>query len=222
MDVIREWLNSSRNYNAGATLYLKHGKDEKLKRIFREPASDFKKQKLAEALRSLLNNQEHAAAKQEEQKATTIQRERLAEKRWPKERDTTLEALHQQWRIKFLEMTSLQSRIYDVALAGQTDSAKKQEAGQMAHRILDLDDECDDLYRQRDHYIKHNRLPEEPKPMDLVVDVKKIPLALANCQRYIRDYKNKLLKEPGNVKAAAQLQKYQWAAAEYQKTLNLN
>ena len=91
----------------------------------------------------------------------------------------------------------------------------------MAHRILDLDDACDDIYRQRDHYLAHGHLPEEPKPLALVVDPAKMPLALANCSRYLRDYKNKLKKHPDDVRAAAQLAKYEWAVAEYKKILKL-
>jgi len=222
MDVIKAWLAGPRRYEDGANLYIQYGRDEKLKRIFREPPSDFKRKKLEAELRSLLQVTTVTRIKEEQQKTVAIKREAsFPERKWPKERDTTLEVLHAKWKPLFAEMMSLMSRIYDVALAGKTDAAKKQEAGAMAHRILDLDDECDDIYRQRDFYLQHKKLPEEQKPMELVVDPIKIPLALANCTRYVRDYKNKLKKDPGNVKAAAQLANYEWAVSEYKKILKI-
>lgn len=221
MDQVKAWLTGPRKYDEGANLYLQYGRDEALKRIFREPVSDYKKKKLEEALRSLLQKTTEVKVKVEVQKSVAVEGVAVADRKWPKEKDSTLNALHEQWKPKFAEMMNLMSRIYDVALAGKTDSAQKQEAGRMAHRILDLDDECDDIYRQRDFYLLHKKLPEEPRPMELVVDPIKIPLELANCTRYVRDYKNKLKKEPGNVKAAAQLAKYEWAVSEYKKILKI-
>lgn len=221
MDEVKAWLTGPRKYDEGAILYLQYGRDEALKRIFREPVSDYKRKKLEEALRSLLQKTTEVKAKVEVQKSVAVERVAVADRKWPKEKDATLNALHEQWKPKFAEMMNLMSRIYDVALAGKTDSAQKQEAGRMAHRILDLDDECDEIYRQRDFYLLHKKLPEEPRPMELVVDPIKIPLALTNCTRYVRDYKNILIKEPGNVKASAQLAKYEWAVSEYKKILKI-
>jgi len=92
----------------------------------------------------------------------------------------------------------------------------------MAHRILDLDDECDAIYAQRDHYLQYKKLPDDNKPAELVVDPKKIPLALANAERYVRMYKNKLKKKPDDVNAAKNIEKYQQVVAEYKKQLNID
>lgn len=222
MDVIRQWLDGPKNYEQGAILYIQHGRDEKLKRVFRELASDFKKKKLEEALKGLLTKKAEIASLRSQEKTVAVERTAVADRKWPKEKDATLQALHVKWKPLFAEMMSLTSRIYEVALAGKHDPAKKEEAGRMAHRILDLDDECDDIYRQRDHYIQHKCLPEEPAPLEVVVDPIKWPLELANCTRYVRDYKNKLKNEPGNVKAAAQLAKYEWGVEHYKKKLKID
>lgn len=222
MDNIREWLNGPKNYAEGARLYLIHGKDPALRIAFNEAESPFKKRRLEEALRGLLTRKVVAERKIEETKDTAIRRVAVADRNWPGEMDTTLTALWNKWKPLFAEMMNLSSRLYDVAKAGQTDPAMKVEAGRMAHRICDLDDECDAIYEKRDHYLKYKKLPEEKKPMDLVVDPKKIPLALANTTRYIRDYKNKLKKNPADVNAAKKLEEYEWAAGEYRKQLNLD
>jgi len=222
MDEIRAWLNGSRQYEEGAKLYLIHGKDHLLRRIFMEPASDFKRAKLVEALKGLLGVKTAVAKKVAVTKAVAIEHIAVSDRKWPKEKDATLAALHEKWKPLFAEMMSLSSRIYDVAKAGQHDMAQHQEAGRMAHRICDLDDECDAIYAQRDYYLEHGKLPEEKKPMELVVDPLKIPLALANARRYVADYRNKLKREPGNVKAAEKLKKYEWAVGEYMKILKID
>lgn len=221
MDEIKAWLNGSRDYDQGAMLYLQYGSDNLLKKIFREPASDFKKKKLVDALKGLLVSKVTREKKIVIDKDAAIEKVSISDRRWPANKDEITMALWMQWKPLFAELMSLTSRIYDVALAGEHDAAQKQEAGRMAHRILDLDDHCDDIYRKRDHYIKHGKLPEAEKPMELVVDPKKIPLALANCTRYIRDYKSKLRKQPEDVNAAAQIKKYEWAVGEYKRILNI-
>ena len=140
---------------------------------------------------------------------------------WPEQMDATLAALKEKWKPLFAELMYLSSSIYEVALQGKTDPAKKQEAGKMAHRIIDLDEECDAIYLKRQHYLTYKTLPEEKKPIELVVDVKKIPKALANSERYVRDYKNKLKKNPADVFAAEKLKQYEWAVGEYKKQLNI-
>ena len=224
MDVaIKTWLNGPRKYDDGAKLYLQYGRDEMLKRIFREPVSDYKRKKLEESLKALLQKNTQVKAKTEVHKKAAVESVALNDRRWPKERDATLSALHEKWKPKFAEMMSLMSRIYDVAVEGKTDVAKKKEAGAMAHRILDLDDECEEIYTQRDHYLKHGRLPNvEETPMEVVVDPKKWPVALENCRRYVRQYKNKLKNKLDDVNAAKQLKKYEWGVEYYMKQLNID
>lgn len=220
---IKAWLNGPRKYEDGADLYLQYGRDENLKRIFREPASDYKKKKLGESLRDLLHKSTSVKAKVEVEKKAAVESVALNDRRWPKERDATLSALHEKWKPMFAEMMNLMSRIYDVALEGKTDVAKKKEAGAMAHRILDLDDECEDIYTLRDHYLKHGRMPNvEETPLEVVVDPKKWPVALENCRRYVRQYKNKLKNKPDDVNAAKQLARYEWGVEYYMKQLNFD
>ncbi len=221
-DAIRQWLHGQRNYDEGVKLYLIHGKDHQLKKVFREAVSDFKRKKLLEVMKELSVGKAKVAVTTKVEKKIAVERVATAERRWPKDRDAMLEALHQKWKPLFAEMMSLTSRIYDVALAGKSDAAKKIEAGQMAHRILDLDDMCDEIYEQRDHYIKEGSLPEQEKhDLDLVVDPIKIPIALANAERYVRQYKNKLKKKPDDVNAVKQIDKYQGVVDQYKKILKL-
>lgn len=221
-DAIRQWLQGQRNYDEGVKLYLIHGKDHQLKKVFREAVSDFKRKKLLEVMKELAVGKAKVAVTTKVEKEQAVEKVATAEKKWPKDRDAMLEALHQKWKPLFAEMMNLTSRIYDVALAGKSDPAKKMEAGQMAHRILDLDDMCDEIYEQRDYYLKEGSLPEEEKSFDLVVDPIKIPVALANAERYVRQYKNKLKKKPDDVNAVKQIDKYQGMVNQYKKILKLD
>lgn len=220
MDDIREWLSGNRDYDAGARLYLIHGKDSLLKKVFSEPVSPFKKQKLEESLKALLSGKAETVKKIEATKETAIQRVSVGNRRWSEQMDPTETALHNKWMPIYAEMMNISARLYDIALAGTKDASKKEEAGRMAHKILDLDDECDKIYEQRDYYLKHKKLPTEKGEIELVVDPKMIPLALQNAQRYVRQYKNKLSKKPDDVNAAKKLRQYEWAVAEYLKKLN--
>lgn len=219
---ITNWLNGPREYYAGAALYLAHGRDRMLKRVFSEPPSDFKRKKLVEALRGLISTQAKVETVVEETKTTVITTEQRADRQWPEQLDETLLALKLQWKPLFAEMMNLSARIYDMAKAGETDAAMKAEAGKMAHRILDLDDQCDDLYEKRDFYLKNGKLPAHAAPLELAVDPMKIFMSLQNAKRYAREYKAKLKKNPSDENAAQQLKKWEWAVDEYEKTLKLN
>jgi len=221
IEEIKTWLNTGRNYTIGVKLYDQYGKDKKLKAVFNEEVSEFKKKALFEALKKLLSGKHQMDDKVEKTKGEAIEHISLSQSKWPAQKDEVLGALQAKWRPLFSEMMNLCSRIYDVAKLGEIDSGQKDAAGRMAHRILDLDDQCDEIYDQRDYYLEHKCLPESEKLMSLVVDPKKIPLALQNAERYIRDYRNRLKINPENVNAANQLKKWEWARDEYKKILCL-
>lgn len=222
MDEVKAWLNSSRNYEQGAALYLKYGKDKALHRAFSEPSSDFKRRRLADALLALYRGEQKTEVVVKETKEQVIERTIHADRQWPAEPDNVLAALKEQWKPKFAEMMHLCTIVYDIALKGEADPAMKVRAGEIAHQILDLDDECDEIYAQRDYYMQHGQLrSQEQQNDDLVVDPKKIPLALQNAQRYVREYKGKVAKEPTNEKAAAKLKLWQARVRHYKQQLNL-
>lgn len=224
MDDIRFWLNGRRDYTTGVVLYLKHGSDPLLIRLFRDEAvSDFKKQKLAQALQQMLPAKAGSPAKIPIIPKIPVPAipEIPTANRWSRQRDALEESLYQQWKPVYQEMMNLCARIGDVARAGLKDPNKEQEAGRMALRILELDDECDRLYYNRDHYKEHKTMPEEKKPVEMSLDPKLWPKKLTNHQRYVLKFKRDLVADPGNVKAAGLLQKHEWAVAEYKRLLNM-
>jgi hypothetical protein len=233
MEAIRIWLNGNRNYDQGVKLYLQFGTDELLKRMFREKIpSDFKKKKLLESLQTLL-----ATAKPTAGQNKTVARPTAAvpptkknntanetpyapEKGWNKVRDEIEEALHKKWLPLFLTLMDKCSSMYQVALAGLRDPYKEIEAGKQALAILDLDDEIEELYRQRDYYLENKNLPNDWPYGEPCIDAKLIHKVLENHKKYVRTFKKRLKDSPDDVEAAKLLTKHEWFVTYYNSQIN--
>lgn len=244
MEAIRIWLNGKRDYKTGVRLYMIYGSDPALKRSFAENViSEYKEKRLMESLEAILVS----SPKQSPSPSTTakpvirtpgivttlsghkspvLQPEQIPdftpEKSWNQTRDATEEALHANWKPLFLELMNLTSRVGDMARAGKTDPLKKIEAGRMALRICDLDDQLDEIYKVRDQYKQSGQLPDQKPYGEPCIDFKQMPVKLANHQRYVREYRGKLEKNPADLKSAEQLKKHQWFVDHYKKELNLS
>jgi hypothetical protein len=56
MDLIKAWLNGNRNYLTGVKLFLQHGDDDLLKKLFTaEKETSYKRQQLEEELKAICN-----------------------------------------------------------------------------------------------------------------------------------------------------------------------
>jgi hypothetical protein len=214
MDDIRSWLNSSRNYDEGVKLLLQHCSDAKIKRLYTiEGPSDFKKQLLYKELQKIYTSKETT------HRTPATQNPKLEiqnPSKWPATMDEVVAALFNQWKPLFAERNALCSRHYEVA------KQNEKESGKMAHRILDLDDEIDLIYEQRDYYLQHGRLPEKKVPKKLAVDPLRMVVNLKNAERYVRAFKIKVKNEPANVKAAAKLKEWEDTVIYYKRELKIN
>jgi DNA repair exonuclease SbcCD ATPase subunit len=165
-------------------------------------------------------------ANEDLQEENKLLRNKKLKNGWPVTMSPTLEALHAQWKPKFLTMVDLMSRLYEVARAGMKNKSKQKEAGQMALRILDLREEVIDIYKKRDHYLVTGELPEDPPPVAECIDEKLWPVSLQNAQRYVRDYKSKLKNmdpsSPKYLKTLGQMQKWEAEVEKYKKLLKRN
>lgn len=213
METLRRWLNGDRSYQVGVKLYLIYGDNQLLKNLFtQEHETAYKKQRLLDALQNLLRNKTIL----EEPGKEIMQANPLAvkEKVWPLEpiNDPVIKALKEQWKPLYAEMMNLCHRLFDI----QSDP----ERGQSAHRILDLDDQCDEIYAKRDHYLIHQSLPTSSTP-DVITDFIKWPQKLANAQRYVREYRIKCKNAPKNERYAAKLQEYDEEVRYYKKLLKI-
>lgn len=241
MDVIRNWLNGSRDYQTGVQLYLEHGQHGLLKKLFTaEGFSDFKQQQLEKALSGLITPDQPKAP--QGQKVATIapvlstqaivslidaSNNPDPERRrgWSNPMDATEQSLFDKWKPLFSEMLDLQACLENVARQGLKDQTFKEEAGRMALRIIDLDKQCDAIYSDRDYYLAHKKLPEAKSNLDISLDPAQWPLKLQNHQRYLREYKKKLEKETDadkRLKITQNIQQQEDYVAEYKKRLKLD
>jgi hypothetical protein len=244
MESIRIWLNGPRSYKAGAKLYQEYGTDELLKRLFSEGESTFKKEKLVSVFKEMIRGKVGSVSKigtTVQKKATSVQKagtppagghqpshQAVLVKQphknpgtgWSTEMDEVEAALFNEWKPVFSERNDLCSRVGEIARQGEKDPAKEKEAGIMALRILDLDDQCDRFYNKRDYYLKNKALPEEKPYGEPCIDPKLIPLKLENAMKYVRHYRAKLEKDPGNENYKKQVDKHEWFVQHYKKELN--
>lgn len=191
MEVIRQWLNGAKDYDAGVALYMQHGDDKDMKALFREYRTSFKEKKLVELLKGLLSTVKQVKVVTSA-KETKLQTETHG---WPAKMKPELAALKEVWKPLYKEMMNLCARLYDVALLGKADKNKEMEAGQMAQRILNLRDEIKDIYSDRDHFIQHGHFPGKEQAFTPVVDPLKLAERRLAVRRYLTRLNNELKKE---------------------------
>jgi hypothetical protein len=224
MESIRLWLNGKRNYQKGVELYLAHGQDPTLKRMFSQEAeSDYKRKRLYESLKALITTPPPISkpvaspTKPPPAKGVVLI---PGESRWNDFMDEVEASFHAKWKPLYVEMMDLVTRIGDIAQAGAKDKEKELLAGKMALRILNLDDQIEAIYAERDHYLATGGMLEERPYGDPCIDPMLIPLKLANHQRYIRECRAKLQKDPSQTNLATLIKKHEWFVDYYSKQLN--
>lgn len=190
MQVIKDWLNGGKEYDAGVQLYLQHGDDKQMKDLFTEFRTPFKEKKLVELLKGLLHKSSDLKT------ATKKKEEKLVAETfgWPNKMTPELAALKAVWAPKYKEQMNLCARLYDVAKLGKHDKNKEMESGQMAHRILNLRDEVKQIYFERDYYIEHGVFPGKEQVFKPVVADIKIAERRLTVRRYLTRLKNELAK----------------------------
>ena len=226
MESIRIWLNGKRNYDAGVKLYMQFGNDALLKKLFTErPSTSFKEKTLVESLQKLMVKTVEKKQEVMVQKGVYVERvskEKVYDGGWSREMDEVERALHLRWKPGFIEMNELCIKIRPLAIEGKTNKQKQIEAGKMALKILDLEDECYQFYEQRDHYMKHGELPDQRPYGEPCIDPKLMPKKLDSHQRQLREQKLNLKKDPASVNAAKLIKKHEWFISYYKKELKID
>lgn len=216
-EALRNWLNGGRNYQDGVRLYLSYGNNQLLKDLFtKEHETDFKRQRLVKEIKILLQPDKIVVQQTPFEKESGSESQFVCHlhNRWPDDpvSDPVLKVLKDQWRIYYSEMMNLSHRLFDIT--------SDIERGKCAHRILELDVLCDELYNKRDYYSIHKLLPDQKKA-DVVTDPNRWPLKLMNAERYVREYRIRCKAEPGNEKFALKLKYYQDAVLAYKELLKM-
>lgn len=171
---IREWIASGRHWHPGLALLNKYSNNSHIKNYFSkcEPTNSNQESLLYE-LKKLLQNpqppviQPAAPVSATDQVPVKINQSEEIEK---------LDAL---WKPKFKELAGLRQRLM---YYGKDDEGRKKAA----FRILDLFDECRNIWRKRDYVIQHGSFPEIPSSTkDLPNDPVKLILKRNNLRTRI-------------------------------------
>ena len=222
LEQIREWLNGNREYSSGVALVLRHSTDPRIINCFREPLeTNFKRKKLVEVLTELYTDRpEPAALRAPSQPALPP-----AEKTWPVDNtNEILASLREQWRPLYGEMTNYQARIHDIALQGVHDPQKKEEAHQMAKKIIDLNNKVNEIYARKAYFLKFGKLPDDTAEPIKEISSDTAFMRKKTVERYLRDLAAKLKRtELSDVKRTKWIPKWDSLCEELRalnKTLN--
>lgn len=197
MELIKKWLSGSRNYHIGVVLYNQFGKDEKLKQYFKGSPDNIKQDRLAKELSALQQKPIEALLPALNSEADEM----------PESKDPALKALKNEWSPLYQRMQYLRHEL-DRYTGNTADVIEKRRP--IAKEILQLEQDCMEIWARRDYYLKHKTLPniskeEDPIPTDPVELGKKIETLKRNIRR------NKKLSEqhPDNVVYAIRVKDYQ-------------
>lgn len=201
VESIKDWLNSSRNYNVGLALYLVHGSNEALKTALKQGESPYRKEKLLAALQELWEG-----AKGEPARANPLPLRVLPLKTGGEfknlQPDHDKDIYYNLWQPLYKEMMHLRSKL---PLFPNDD-----ERGAAAFRILFLEKTCRKYWRMRDYFLQNGvEMPEETGKPDATTDFNVLTRRLMTLRTYQTRENKALKKDPLNLKARERLDKWE-------------
>lgn len=200
--LIEIWLSGIRNYTAGTILYRQYGTDKDLLHLFDGPKTQYRLQKLADALQQLINPQQ-----EQQQPAQAIVEPYTPMPDAPD--NDVLTAIKNQWMPLYTEMNYKRHQL-DQYLDDESPAAMKMRA-KLAMEILINEQKCMAAWQQRDYYLKHRQLPGNDITADdePIIDQFKAGKRLQTLQVYIRRYKAKIKYDTANPVYPQKLNQYQ-------------
>jgi hypothetical protein len=175
---IIEWLNGSRSYEIGLALYASHS-DGLLSAMFSQGYSEYRHKRLIAELTRLKDTAEHLTIElpSDAPVAVLLPQSKMPEAVVPPAQDP----YRDKWLPSFKEMNMLRYRL--------RQAANDAERGEMAFRILELEDLCKFYWDQRDYFLRTgNHKPEETDPPDTVSDKNALQKRLSTVRTYITKY----------------------------------
>lgn len=212
MDIINNWIEGGKNFKVGAAIYQAIGSNEALKRLLRKGRSPIAEKELNKALMAMVGK----PAKKSAPKPAPLEKTPA-----PNTKDSVIEALDAEWKPKYKLMQFYRNRLRKY---GKSNAAKHiNDRAQWAKKVLELEQECMVVWRRRDYYLQHGKLPDVPVvKKQLPTDPLEIGRRVENLKRYIRREGEKLKKDEKNAQAAQRrieyLQEYkELTCKEYQE-----
>ena len=193
MQILLNWLSGTQNFSVGAMLYQSFGTNQALKDLLEMGETPFAAELLAEELKKLAEN-----GVKETPMVTDHADLDAAE--MPESENEILQALKNEWQPFYQEMNLLRHELdrygddnSDAAIAWRKPRARK---------IKELEQQCIGIWKNRDYYEKHGKLPFTAEKHSLEIPTDAIQLAglIGNIKKYIRRYRKLMQDKPGEPK----------------------
>lgn len=202
MQIIKTWLTGKQNFAVGAIMYRTIGKDQSLKDIFSKGETAASKKLLIQAFERML---------QPEQEQPTIPAEAKPDDSevMPDSFDEVLQSLKTKWTEPYQRMNYLRHQLdkdFDDVNSIEAINYRKS----IAFAILQLEQECIKVWKERDYYLKHGKLPNVPETKTFVIPSDPVELAnlINSIKKNIRRNRKQLQDNPGDAKYAQLLADY--------------
>lgn len=198
MELIQRWLKGNRNFIVGKNLYASFGADGALKKLFDQGETVFSKQKLISALEAVLTTPAPAA----------IQTSPEPLKIMPESTDSVLQSIQNGWKEKYSKMNLLRHQLEEFGERNDWEALAKCKT--ICKEILELEQEVNHLWGQRDEYLAKGKLPGMPES-DFVIPDNPVEIGklIEAVKKGIRRNKKKALENPTNPVYAALVKEYQ-------------
>lgn len=181
--LIEKWLNGSRNYFVGVALLQTYGNDHKLLTLLQSGATAYNKQRLVEALQSIVANKPKLVAK------ASVDTDVM-----PDSKDQVLMAIKNKWMPLYQRMNYLRHELdkypgnWPAAIAAREPIVKE---------VMDLERQIIKLWQTSDHYKEHGKLPDEDdKDWPVPTDPLALANAISNCKKNIRRNRKLMTDNP--------------------------
>lgn len=197
MQVLNNWLKGNRSFATGVVIYNSIGSNAALKNLLAMGETPFAAQLLAKELEAIASGKTRFPIAQINPETESM----------PKGDDEILKSLQTDWRERYQRMNLLRHRL-DKFGSENTEEAIAYRLP-IAAEIKTIEQECIAIWKKRDYYLEHNKLPFERdetfvKPSDPL----ELLMLIQNTKKYIRRYRKLSQDYPGDVKYAALYLKY--------------
>jgi hypothetical protein len=196
MYVIEKWLNGPRNFYVGKAIYLTVGNDKRLIDVLHKGKTPIAEELLLTALQNLLSKPTPVKTS----KATFETAE------MPVDADPVLQSIQQEWKKPYQQMNYKRH---------QLDQYKGNTPEMIAIRkplvfeILELEQQCMKMWKKRDHYLEHGKLPDvSERKVELPTDPVELGKLIESIKKNIRRNRKLIHQHPDKPVYAQKYQEY--------------
>jgi len=223
MQKVKEWLDGSRNFIIGRAIYKALGRDPRIIKLIEKGCTDFALQELVNAMELLLapasEIPENLPAAAHSVHANNVHVSYMADST-----NHVLQAIKNEWLPIYKKMCYLQGQLDKY---GKSNSVKAVEYREpIADQILELEQKCIKIWKKREYFLEHGRLPQDKKnTAPIPTDPVELATLLSRTKRNIRTNRQQMALHPDKSQFAKKyldykLQYQQITGKQYQEVEN--